>query len=345
MPSMKCRSKIPLFAAFALAAVFFYNPAIGLGNTALQEAEEESSPEYIEQYDAWEAATKEPDIQKSGSMLIEFLEKYPDSTLLQYAESSYVNLMVKCTNEKNFQDLEILAEKWLKRHPGDLPTMASIATAAKELGHNEKYIQSLIGIYEKQPTGNLAIQIAKAYKSSDNKAKYIEWMEAALKYPEFETDFRTRLDLVVIYLEDEKPAKAIEFARAALKAADLVKDPGSETKEQLRVVRRSCHDTIGKIMLQQEKYEEAISSFKQALRLEESSESCYYIAYCLRMQKNIDDAMLWYARAEQHGGEYANKAKENLETLYKALHNNTLIGIDKIYRKAKQQPGTAEVRN
>ena len=78
--------------------------------------------------------------------------------------------------------------------------------------------------------------------------------------------------------------------------------------------------------------------------LEKSSESCYFIGYCLRMQKNIDDAMLWYARAEQHGGEYAPKAKENLEQLYKALHNNTLIGIEKIYRKALNPEGTAEVR-
>ena len=62
------------------------------------------------------------------------------------------------------------------------------------------------------------------------------------------------------------------------------------------------------------------------------------------MQKNVDDAMLWYARAEQNGGEYAPKAKENLEQLYKALHNETLIGIEKIYRKAQSQADTAEAR-
>ncbi len=52
--------------------------------------------------------------------------------------------------------------------------------------------------------------------------------------------------------------------------------------------------------------------------------------------------MLWYAKAELQGGEIAPKAKENLEQLYKALHNNTLIGIEKVYRRAKEQPESAE---
>jgi len=32
-------------------------------------------------------------------------------------------------------------------------------------------------------------------------------------------------------------------------------------------------------------------------------------------------------------GEYAERAKARLELLYKALHNDTLIGIDKVYTK------------
>ena len=335
----------------ALTAVFFSTAAAGYAGTELQQAEStaqaeepESSPEYIEQYEAWEMAKNEPDIQKSAAMLIQFLEKYPKSELLKHAENSYVSLLTKCSDEKKFQDLETLAEQWLKSHPGDLQTIAYIATASKELGHNEKWIQNLIEIYKIQPSGSLANEIAQAYRKTNNKAKYIEWTELALKSSEYETDFRTRLDLVQFYVEEKNPSKAVEYARAALNAAELVKDPGAETKEQLRKVRKACYDTIGKIQLEQDKFDEAIKAFQQALSVEKSSESFYFIAYCLRMQQNIDDAMLWYARAEQHGGEYASKAKENLEQLYKAMHNNTLIGIEKIYRKAKDQTDAAAAR-
>jgi tetratricopeptide (TPR) repeat protein len=342
---MKCYYKMPLFVMLAMAAIVLCGPVGSLAATVVQQADEqESSPEYIEQYEAWEKAKDEPDLQKSAAMLIQFLEKYPKSELLKHAESSYGNLLKKCSEEKKFQDLETLAEKWLKLRPGDLQTIAYIAAAAKELGHNEKWIQSLTEIYKIQPTGNLANEIAQAYSKTDNKAKYIEWTDAALRFPEFETDFKTRLDLVQFYVEAKNPSKALEYAQAALKATDLVKDPAAETKQQLRKVRKACYDTVGKILLEQDKFDEAIKAFQQALNVEKSGESCYFIAYCLRMQKNVDDAMIWYARAEQHGGEYAPKAKENLEQLYKALHNNTLIGIEKIYRKAQTQADTAEAR-
>jgi tetratricopeptide (TPR) repeat protein len=348
---MKIHSKMLLLAMIALAALLFSGVAISYSGTEVQQStaasqaeEQESSPEYIEQYEAWEKAKDEADVQKSATMLIQFLEKYPKSELLKHAENSYLTLLIKCSDGKKFQDLETLAEQWLKLHPGDVQTLAYIVRASKELGHNDKWIQSLIEIYQKQPTGSLANEIAQAYNTTKNKAKYIEWTETALKAPEFETDFKTRLSMVQFYVEEKNHSKAIEYARAALKSTDLVKEPSAETKEQLYKVRKACHDTIGKILMEQDKYDEAIKSFQQALRMEKNSESCYFIAYCLRMQKNIDDAMLWYARAEQHGGEFAPKAKENLEQLYKAIHNNTLIGIEKIYRRAKELPDTAEVR-
>jgi tetratricopeptide (TPR) repeat protein len=344
---MKCHNKALLPAMIALAAFVFFGGITGFAGALLQEnaaEEQESSPEYIEQYEAWEKAKDEPDLHKSAAMLLQFLEKYPKSELLKHAENSYLSLLIKCSEEKKYQDLETLAEQWLKSHPGDLQSLAYTATAAKELGHNEKWIQSLTEIYKIQPTGALAKEIAQAYNKAGNKAKYIEWTDTALKAPEFETDFKTRLSLVQFYVEEKNPAKAIEYAQAALKAADLVKDPAAETKQQLLTVRKACHDTIGKILIEQEKYDEAIKAFQQALSLGKNSESCYFIAYCLRMKKNVDEAMLWYARAEQNGGEYAGKAKENLEQLYKALHNDTLIGIEKVYRKAQSQADTAEAR-
>lgn len=347
---MKHHFKLITFALFALATALYFG-AINLAGMEMQQSdsaaqaeEQESSPEYIEQYEAWEKAKDEPNAQKSAEMLLQFLQKYPKSELLKHAEGSYVNLMIKCSEEKKFQDLETLAEKWRLSHPNDLQTIAFIAAATRELGHNEKWIQSLLDFYKIQPSGGLANDIAQAYSKAGNKPKYVEWTETALKAPEFATDFKTRLDLVQFYIDGKNYSKAADYAREALKAADMVKDPAAETKDQLQKVRKVCHDTIGKILLEQEKYDEAIKSFQQALALEKSSESCYFIGYCLRMQKNIDDAMLWYARAEKQGGEYAPKAKENLEQLYKALHNDTLIGIEKIYRRALSADDTAEVR-
>jgi len=337
---------------FALAAVFFSNPVVSRAGTELQQPEsaaqaeeEESSPEYIEQYEAWDKADKEPDIPKSATMLIQFLEKYPQSELSKHAESSYNSLLFKCSNEKEFQNLETLAEQWLKLHPGDLPTIAYIATASKELGHNEKWIQNLIEIYKIQPTGSLANEIAQAYKKVKNKSNYLEWLQTSLGYPENETDFKTRFELMQMYVEEGSFPEAIAYAEATLKAADLVKNPSAETRAAIPKVRHACYDVIGRIRMEQDnKSDEAIKSFQQALKVEKYCEGYYRIALCLHNQNKVEDAMLWYARAEEQGGDCAAKAKEQLEQIYKAMHNNTLIGIEKIYRKAKEQPDIIEAR-
>ena len=81
---------------------------------------------------------------------------------------------------------------------------------------------------------------------------------------------------------------------------------------------------------------EAVSTFKQAIGVERYAEGYYKIALVLDGQKKIEEAIPYYAAAELMGGEDAPKAKSRLEALYRALHNDTLVGIDKAYNKGKE---------
>ena len=348
---MKRNSKTLLFAMLGLAAAFYFRPAVSRAATlpqqpeaGVQAEEPESSPEYIEQYEAWEKADKEPDPVKRGSMLAEFLGRYPQSTLLPHAEASYKNALVECNSGQKYQELETLAEQWLRLRPGDLDGLGFVVKAARELGHTEKAIQRLTEYYDMRKTGDLALEIARAYKQANNNVKYREWMQTAIGYPEFATDFRTRLELMQACVEENNLPKAIEYAEAALEATDLVKDPGAETAAAIKKVRRGCYDGIGKIRMEQDRLASAVSAFEEALKVEKYSEGYYLIAVCLHKQNRIDDALLWYARTEQQGGEFAAKAKVRFEEIYRKLHNDTLIGSEKIYRKAKELPETVEVR-
>jgi hypothetical protein len=351
---MKCYFKILSFVLLALAAVFF-GAVIGgaaIGPTdaepqqpkaAAQDQAQEPEPEYSEEeYNAYDIAAKEADLQKRGAMLIEFMEKYPKSKLMSYVDSAYKSLLYECSNGKKYQDLETLAEKWLKLHPNDMPTLYYIADAAEKLGHDEKCVQCLLEIYKAQPTASMASSIAQTYNKMKNRAKYLEWVETVFKYPEYESDFKLRYDLMKLYLDAKDYTKAAEYAGMTLKAADLVKQPNKETQEQLHIVRRACHHTVGISLFEKDQFAGAAKAFQQALAVEKYGEGYYYIGLCQWKQEQIDDAILSFARAELQGGEVAGKAKEKLEQLYKALHNNTLIGIEKVYRKAKEQPESAQ---
>lgn len=348
---MKPISRTLLIAVFAVAAVFCFGLAVSHAGAALQQPEvdaqteePESSPEYIEQYEAWEKADKEPDLLKRGAMLAEFMGKYPESDLLPHAEASYRNALLECNNANKYQELEALAEEWLELHPGDLDGLGFAVKAARELGHHEKVIQHLIDIYKIRETGDWALEIAQAYKRANDKAKYLEWMQTALEFPEYQTDFRTRLELMQVYVEEKNFPKAIEYAEAAIKSADMVKDPGAETSTAILKVRRVCYDGIGKIQMERNDFHAAIRSFQEALKVEKYSEGYYLIAVCLHKQNRIDDAMLWYARTEQQKGEFSAKAKDMFEEMYRALHNDTLIGSEKIYRRARELPEIVEAR-
>jgi tetratricopeptide (TPR) repeat protein len=342
--SMKCNFRLLLMAVLALTVVFFINGATSLAHTELQEKtaaaaqEEEQDPGYEEEYNAWDSASKEPDFQKRGSLLLELLKKNPKSKMIPYVDSSYINLLIECTNSEKYQDLEILGEKWLALHPNDLNTIAHLANAAQKLGHDDKFVQYQIAIYKLRPTGSLAREIATTFKKMKNKAKYLEWIDIVLKDPAFQTDFMLRLDLVQFFVDEKDLAKTIETANSAIKAADLVQDPSAETKTAITKVRRTCHDIIGRSLIEQDKYADAIKAFAQALKTEKYCDAYYWIAHCQRKLDKVDDAVVTYAKAELQGGECAPKSKAELEKIYKILHNNTTFAIEKVYKKAKEQP-------
>jgi len=340
---MKRSSKFFLFTLLALAAAFFPNAAPGFFNAEWQQEAgepadgQEPEPEYSEEeYNAWEAADKETDPEKRGAKLLEFIEKYPKSKLLSYIEAAYKTLLFECSNSKNYQQLEPLAEKWLILHPNDIQTLAYIAEAAEKLEHDRKCVESLEAIYALEPSPTMAKNILHVYSKMKDKDKQREWTEKMFQMPEFDADFMMRFEFVQEYTEAKNYAKAAEYAKLTLKAAENLKQPDAQTREQMRKVRRACHHLIGMNAYEAGNFNEAIRSLKLAIRAEKYGEGYYYIAMSLWKQDKVEEAMLYFARAEMHRGEVAAQAKDKLEQLYKALHNNTTIGIDKIYRKAKE---------
>ena len=108
---MKCISKTFFLALVASFAILYPNSGKGYTEAELQEqksADQEQEPEYSEdEFTAWENATKEPDLLKRGTMLIEFIQKYPKSKLMSYIDSAYNSLLFECSDNKKFRELEI----------------------------------------------------------------------------------------------------------------------------------------------------------------------------------------------------------------------------------------------
>jgi hypothetical protein len=299
--------------------------------------EQQEYPE--EEYDAYEKAKNEPDLAKKADALIAFMEKYPKSKLQQYIVAEYQTLAYEFRSKKQFDRLLSLSEGWLKFFPEDLQTWAYVAESAFERGSTQKYIEYALKIYAVKPTGALAYEIAQAYKKSGDESTYLEWTKKLFEYPEYAGDFKLRMDFAEKYANEKNLPKAAEYAQLTLKSLEAAKKPErtsqADWQKAVVSVRRHCYWLIGLNYYEVKKYPQAVDAFNAALRVEVFDGAFYYIGLSQWKMDQIEEATISFGVAELLKGEHRDQAKEYLEKLYKALHNNTTIGIDKVYKKAQ----------
>jgi tetratricopeptide (TPR) repeat protein len=307
---------------------------------AAQTIPPEQEPEYTEEeFYAYEKATQEPDLDKRATMLLAFMDKYPKSKLMTYITTGYQQLMYDHQKNQRYAKLLPLAELWLKTHPDDLPTIAYIAESASRLGQDQKYIEYAQKIFAAKPNGALAAEIANSYNKIGNKEKSLEWTEKLFGFPEYNGNFAIRMIFVKKYADEKKLDKAAEYAALALKAVDASKKPETQSeadwKNEKTDITVSCYHIIGLNQYDKEKWAEAIKTLETVNRIKKDSTAFYYIGRCEWNLGQVDEAILSFAKAVIIKGDTEAQARGHLEKLYKSIHNDTLIGIEKVYKKAK----------
>jgi tetratricopeptide (TPR) repeat protein len=303
--------------------------------------DEEEAGYTEEEYDEYMKATQEPDLDKRLTMLAAFIEKYPKSKLMSYIDTAYQTLMFEHSKAQNWAKLQAAAELWLKSHPDDLQAKAYVAESAQKLGQDAKFLQYGQEIYAQKPTPGMAYYIMKTYEKTGDQAKFQEWAQKVMALPEFAGDVDLRMGFVKKHADAKNFGKAAEAALQALKSLDAAKKPESmpdlEWRKHTTAIRRVCYYLIGVSHYDSEKYNEAIKSLQQAVRAEKFGGGYYYIGLSQWKLGAVEEAILSFAKAVLLKGETQEPAQEHMEKLYKALHNNTTIGIDKVMRRADQE--------
>ncbi|MEJ2111231.1 MAG: hypothetical protein P8Z37_15225 [Acidobacteriota bacterium] len=280
------------------------------------------------------AASQKSDIEKRAAALLDILKKYPDSDPATNIQTDYMSILKALWDNKNYELLESLAGKWLELYPDNREAHALTAEAAINLNQFEKCGKSLEAIYATDPSPGLAKQILICYQNTDNLAKRIEWADILFALPDFDSDYMLRFDCMMKFYEEINIAKAAEYANFTLKSIHLAEQEGEKIQEQIQRVRRICYHVIASDFFEKSEYAGAITFFKKAVQNEPYWQGYYKIGVCLEYQKEIEDAILYYAMADILSEENTSEAKSRMEKLYKALHNQTLVGIEKVYRKA-----------
>jgi hypothetical protein len=339
---------LKLFVAL-LAGVFLCSPGYGQAPQARQKPAAQAAPaqepqeEYTEEeYDAYEKADKETDVDKKIQLLAAFVEKYPKSKLMPYIDRSYQGLMYDFNKNQNWAKLGPMAEIWLKSHPDDLQAIDYIAASAYNTGQYQKFVDYGLKVFAAKPTKEYTYFLAQSYKKLNNEAKYLEWTEKSFTY--FPDDFSIRMIFVDKYMKEKNFAKASEYAQLALKALDQAKKPEAtseaEWQKYVKETRRSAHYIMGVNAYDNEKFPQAIKELEATLAVDKRfGPAYYYIGLSQWKLGKVEEAIESFAKSSLLKGETQAPAKEHLEKLYKGLHNNTTIGIEKVFRRNEAELG------
>jgi tetratricopeptide (TPR) repeat protein len=296
--------------------------------------------ERIEQeYRAYYAVLGEPDAEKRAAALFEFLARSPDSGFAARAGDDFLAALNSLYQDGKCETVFELGERWLRGSPADVRVSSFAGNAALQLGRHEECARRLEPVYAAEPAPPLARQILACHLEAGHREKTVEWAEKIFAMPEFAGDYALRYDLATRFYAARDLERAARYARLALEAIDRGPQSGGENAERTRNLVRVCHHIVAASLAEQGDHAAAVAEYEKALASEKYAEGFYGIGLSLDSAKDIEGALPYYAAAELMGGPIAPRAKERLEIVYRTLHNDSLVGIDKVYRKARSLLG------
>jgi tetratricopeptide (TPR) repeat protein len=217
--------------------------------------------------------------------------------------------------------------------------------SARETKNTEKYLWALEEMYKRTPQIDFAKEMAALYKEINNEAKYLEWTDVILKAPEGASDFVRHYELYRLYSDKKDSARTMEYAQSTLKAIGQAQNAPADVAKIIPDIRHELNHFIGATHFTNKRYDDAIAFLLRALQDKKYSNAYYLIGNSLWEQKKIQNARLAFAKAQLQGESaqasaedktIGPRAKDRMEQIHRSLQNNTLVGIERQYNRAKE---------
>ncbi|NLV29945.1 MAG: hypothetical protein GXY47_02215 [Acidobacteria bacterium] len=292
-----------------------------------------------QEYRAYYTVLGEPDAERRAAALFEFLARSPDSGFAARAGDDFLAALSSLYQDGKYEAVFELGERWLRGSPADVRVSSFAGNAALQLGRHAECAARLEPVYEASPAPALARQILACHLEAGHREKTVEWAEKTFAMPEFAGDYALRYDLATRLYAAGDLERAARYARLALESIDRAAMSDGENRDLVRKLVRVCRHIVAASLAERGDHAAAVAEYEKALASEKYAEGFYGIGLSLDSAKDIEGALPYYAAAELMGGPVAPRAKERLEIVYRTLHNDSLVGIDKVYRKARSLLG------
>ncbi len=315
--------------------------AVVLSGTLAFAARAQEQAQYTaEEYKAYQAVTAETDPAKKAALVVAFLKERPESTLRPHVLGDYQKMMQELDKNGNSAAVIAAGEQFITAVPDDILTISLLATAYQKTKNNAKFVVYGEKVFEASPNGNIAYYLAKAYLEMKNDAKFAVWGEKTIGF--MPDNYEILFELTKYSGEARRFPQAIKYGRMCLKAFQSATKPEAMSDKDWKAfstnLYASCYYIVGSSAFETKDYTTTVTNLENSLKYYFRNEFAYYkLAQAYWQQNRIDLAMKNFAKAYLLNGQTSRPARQYLDQLYKSTHQQSLVGIERVIDKAKEE--------
>ncbi len=295
----------------------------------------ESEWAYGKHLEQLEEIMKVSDLAAREQQLETFMKKlHPKSKILQYYESFFSRTVADYEQAGKTQEASALSDKMMKLFPNSTALLTQTLGAAIQRQDYAKAIEVGEQLQAIKPDQHTTVILAQSYIATNNAPKAEEYSVKALDALGPKDGFYFAYWLATYHTGQRNVDKAVQYYEMLLKAYPQGTPSGWQAA-QWNILKGTAYTTLARASYDKENFGGAIQNYTESLKYSPKNDLTYLsmgLSYWKLQQ--LEPAMDAFAKAVVLGKDWAAKAREYLEQIYKPLNGDSLDGLDGILAKA-----------
>jgi tetratricopeptide (TPR) repeat protein len=284
---------------------------------------------------------KETDPQKRADALVAWVSGHPRATrAIAYAAAYYDEVVRGVLKAGDPQKALTMIQTFQTAAPSNttlLPLQMSAYYQAKNWAKAAEIGEKL---YAATPSAGLANDLSGIYMQAGNSERYLFYAGKVLADVGMEKGYAIALQIANVHVQKKEMAQALPLLAQLMTVYGDKVPPGIQ-EANWNQTRAFAFGMMAGDSYTKKDWPKAIELYEKVTKFAPKSEDAWYFIGMAKWQgKDQKGAIEPLAKAYVIGGKlYSQKAKDNLDQLWKAEHSGSMDGLDAVIAKAKADLG------
>ncbi len=323
-----------------------------------------SDYQFKKDYAQYETIKKEADVQKRADLCVAFMKERPISKALSYIATDYMEAVKPHIQNKDWAKVIAMEEAFIALMPTEktvkdaavpepgageflkgvlAPTAKSMNSALMAAYYQSNNLPKAAEIGERMyaaaPEKEMVVTLADIYLRMQNYDKYLQFGDKILADYPIEQSYGTALQMAQVYLQKQDANKAKELYTKVMNVYGEKVPPGVQ-EPAWNTTRAVAYGIFAAGTYAQKDYPKTIELYTKVAGFDKMRDDAYYyMGMCKWQSKEPDAAIEYFAKAAVLNKQFAKRAQDYLDQLWKARHPENPAGVEEVKAKAKGDLG------